>query len=213
MADNYISFCDFFFYLIYLWVFIANWGRTYVGRQISYLILSLLLQYGWWSHKYLHVYFGFDNYRYSRTTSVKVNNSRSSPDVMKLWECICCCWTTTVEWTINRWVTWMQQLRHFQKETENSIILETLLMAILLYFIMLLYFVSYYLYSNVYGFTLYVSYIMLSHHWLGCISQILMFKPNILLLLLFLSVHIRPWLCPHIRALSVCPLNSVSVCR
>ena len=58
----------------------------------------------------------------------------------------------------------MQQLRHFQKETENSIIPETLLMAILLYFIMLLYFVSYYLYSNVYGFTLFVSYIMLSHH-------------------------------------------------
>ena len=52
----------------------------------------------------------------------------------------------------------MQQLRHFQKETENSIIPETLLMAILLYFIMLLYFVSYYLYSNVYGFTLYVIY-------------------------------------------------------
>ena len=50
-------------------------------------------------------------------------------------------------------------------------------MAILLYFIMLLYFVSYYLYSNVYGFTLFVSYIMLSHHWLGYISQILVFNP------------------------------------
>ena len=52
----------------------------------------------------------------------------------------------------------------FKKKPENSIIPETLLMGILLYFTMLLYFVSYDLYSNVYGFTLYVSYIMLSHH-------------------------------------------------
>ena len=63
-------------------------------------------------------------------------------------------------------------------------------MAILLYFIMLLYFVSYYLYSNVYGFTLFVSYIMLSHHWLGYISQILVFKPNIVLLLFIFKIHI-----------------------
>ena len=60
----------------------------------------------------------------------------------------------------------MQQLRHFQKEPENSVIPKTLLMAILLYFIMLLYFVSYYLYSNVYGFTLYISYyiIFMEYH-------------------------------------------------
>ena len=51
-------------------------------------------------------------------------------------------------------------------------------MAILLYFIMLLYFVSYYLYSNVYGFTLFVA-ILCCHtidwdiflrYW--CLSQI-----------------------------------------
>ena len=67
-------------------------------------------------------------------------------------------------------------------------------MAILLYFIMLLYFVSYYLYSNVYGFTLFVSYIMLSHHWLGYISQILVFKPNILYYIIITNVihHITP---------------------
>ena len=52
----------------------------------------------------------------------------------------------------------------FKKKLKTLLFPETLLMAILLYSIMLLYFVFYYLYSNVYGFTLYVSYIMLSHH-------------------------------------------------
>ena len=66
-------------------------------------------------------------------------------------------------------------------------------MAILLYFIMLLNFVSYYLYSNVYGLTLYVSYIMFLHHWLRYTSKILVFKPNILLLLLTLKVIIVIW--------------------
>ena len=72
----------------------------------------------------------------------------------------------------------MQQLRHLQKETENSIIPETLLMAILLYFIILLYFVSYYLYSNVLV-SLYMLAILCCHtidwdiflrYW--CLSQI-----------------------------------------
>ena len=74
----------------------------------------------------------------------------------------------------------------YKKKAENSGIPETLLMIILLYFIMLLYFISYYLYSNVYCFTLYVSYIMLSHHCLRYISQILVFKPKYIIIVMII---------------------------